>query len=221
MDFAEVIRTTAAVRLFRDEPVADQVLFRVLDTARFAASGANLQGWHVIVVQDEHRREALKQLYGPLEQEFVRAHLKGQVAFSPGWVQPDEPVTGDFYFFSAELTNVPILLLVTADLSKIAFTDSVLERPSLVGGASIYPFAYSILLAARNEGVGGVMTTLLSRVEPAVAEVCGIPQNQALAAMIALGYPQQQVTRLSRHPVHAFTTVDSYDGPSFQADARN
>jgi nitroreductase len=92
LDCTDVMRTTAAVRLFRDEPVTDHVLFRVLDAARFAASGANLQGRHVSVVHNQRFRRALKELYGPLEQEYMRAHLRGDVAFSPGWVPP--PRTG-------------------------------------------------------------------------------------------------------------------------------
>ena len=52
MDLIDTLRTTGAVREFTDEPVPDDVLARVLDTARFAPSGGNRQGWRVVVVQD-------------------------------------------------------------------------------------------------------------------------------------------------------------------------
>ena len=52
MDLIETLRSTGAVREFTDEPVADAVLARILDTARFAPSGANAQAWHVVVVKD-------------------------------------------------------------------------------------------------------------------------------------------------------------------------
>ena len=195
--------------------VPDDVLYRILDVARFAPSGGNRQGWHVIVVRDPERRRALRDLYVPVEAEYVRSHLEGEVPFAPGWKPRPDPATPIPVHFSDHLDEVPVLLLVLAELGSLTVTDALLERPSLVGGASVYPFAHNILLAARNEGVGGVMTTLLAREEPAVAAVCGIPSTHALVAMVALGYPQKQVTRLSRKPVAAFTTVDTFAGETF------
>ena len=53
-------------------------------------------------------------------------------------------------------------MLVVADLRALAAVDRDLDRYTLVGGASIYPFCWSVLLAARAEGLGGVMTTMAS-----------------------------------------------------------
>ena len=61
----EALRTTGACRDFTDEPVADDVLARVLDTARFAPSGGNKQGWRVVVVQDPAVRRALRDQLPP------------------------------------------------------------------------------------------------------------------------------------------------------------
>ncbi|MBO0894185.1 MAG: nitroreductase family protein, partial [Acidimicrobiales bacterium] len=45
MDLVETLRTTGAVRVFTDDPVPDEVVWRILDTARFAPSGGNRQPW--------------------------------------------------------------------------------------------------------------------------------------------------------------------------------
>ena len=63
MDLIDTLRTTGAVREFTDEPVPDEVLARVLDTARFAPSGGNRQGWRLVVVQDPDTRRRLRDLY--------------------------------------------------------------------------------------------------------------------------------------------------------------
>ena len=65
MDLIEALRTTGTVREFTDDPVPDEVLARVLDTARFAPSGANAQAWHVVVVKDPDTRTRLRDLYLP------------------------------------------------------------------------------------------------------------------------------------------------------------
>ena len=59
MDVFEAIRTLLAVRSYRDTPVPDETLRRILDAGRLTASGMNAQPWHFIVVQD---RETLRQL---------------------------------------------------------------------------------------------------------------------------------------------------------------
>ena len=48
-------------------------------------------------------------------------------------------------------------------LAVVAAMDQHLPRIGVVPGASIYPFVWNILLAARNEGFGGTLTTFLSR----------------------------------------------------------
>jgi nitroreductase len=114
-----------------------------------------------------------------------------------------------------DIVAAPVVLVVAADLRQIALMDGEFDRPPLTGGASIYPFCWSILLAARARGLGGVITTFLSRAEPDAAAVLGLPEHHALAATIFLGVPERQVTKLRREPVEAFATVDRLDGPPF------
>jgi nitroreductase len=52
VDLIETLRSTGAVREFTDEPVGDDVVARILDTARFAPSGGNAQARHVVVIKD-------------------------------------------------------------------------------------------------------------------------------------------------------------------------
>lgn len=110
-----------------------------------------------------------------------------------------------------------MLLAVFVDLSLLAAMDRDAARYSFAGGASIYPFTWNILLAARDQGLGGVITTILIRAEGDVKTLLGARDPLALAAVIALGYPVRQPRRLSRAPVSAFATVDSVDGPVFGA----
>ena len=114
--------------------------------------------------------------------------------------------------FAGELDRVPVLLVVFADLSALAAVDRDAQRYSFAGGASVYPFVWSILLAARAEGLGGVLTTMLIRAEDAVRRLLGAPENWAVAAVLALGHPIRAPRRLRRRAVSSFTTVDRIDG---------
>lgn len=219
MDLSEVMRTTAAVRDFTDEPVPDDVLRDVLDDARFAPSGGNRQGWRVAVVQDRALRRSLADLCTPVWGEYLAQTALGETPFSA--VRPtaadleaaraDRPANP----FLDRIESVPVVLVVAVDLSVLAVADKDLDRPSVVGGASVYPFCHNVLLAARSRGLGGVMTTFLARAEEAAAPLLGLPDGYGIVAMIGLGHPVHQPTRLRRRPVAEFTTVDRFDGPPF------
>ncbi len=218
MELDQVMRTTAAVRAFTHEPVAAEVLYRILDNARFAPSGGNQQGWHVTVVRDRALRRTLGERSAATWQRYLAEARAGYRSFNPVHPAPaDLDLTPDLPTnpLLDHLEDVPEVLVVSVDLRTLAVLDRDLERFSVVGGGSIYPFCHNILLAARNEGLGGVLTTFLVASEAEVGPLLGLPEHHGLVAMIALGTPVHQVTRLSRHPVESFTTIDRIDGEPF------
>ena len=216
MELREVMRTTFAAREFVDEPVDDAVLRRILDNARFAPSGGNRQGWHVIVVRDPNKRAAL----GPLIEPTVRRYVAERQAGANPWntIAPAGLAQAEIDAVPVppgqieRLVNAPLVLLVTVDLSVVASMDHHLPRVGVISGASIYPFVWNILLAARDEGLGGTLTTFVAAKEPEVKALFGIPERHAVAAMLPIGKPVRQLTRLRRKPVSAFATVDGFDG---------
>ena len=218
MDLIEALRTNPAIREFTDEPVTDDLLAELLDVARFAPSGGNRQPWHVAVVQDPALRAGLAALCRPVWQEYVELGATGAAPFAvagPAPVRtPLDPVPNPVL---DHLVDAPVVLVVAADLTSIAMMDGNLGRATLTGGASVYPFVHSILLAARDRGLGGVLTTFLARAEPAARPLLGLPDTWAIAAMVALGHPAKRPTRLRRNAVADFTTVDRFDGAAFPA----
>ncbi len=69
--------------------------------------------------------------------------------------------------YAHRFDEVPVHLVVCVELAALAITDAALDRPSIVGGASIYPFVQNILLGLRHEGLGAAFTTLLVPAEAA------------------------------------------------------
>lgn len=226
MELLEALRTTGAVREFRADPVPDEALGRVLETARFAPSGGNVQGWRVVVVRDPERRRRLRDLYLPGWYDYLAMAAAGLRPWAPVNDRHAEAraVAGAADIaaraaaspgFAERLDQVPVVLALFADLAALAAVDRDSPRYSFAGGASVYPFAWNLLLAAREEGLGGVITTMAIRKEAEVKELLGAPEHFALAAVVALGYPARQVRRLTRAPVASFATVDSVQGPPF------
>ena len=221
MDLIEALRTTGAVREFTDEAVPDEVLRRVLDHARFAPNGGNRQGWRVVVVRDAEVRRRIRDLYLPGWREYLSMSAAGLVPWAPVTDREAEgrargaAGSGGGGPFAENLDTVPVLLVLLADLRRLAAIDRDLPRYTMAGGASIYPFAWSILLAARGEGLGGVITTMAIARENDVKALLHVPDELVVAGMIVLGRPVRQPRRLTRLPVTEFATVDRYDGAPF------
>ena len=221
MEVYEAMRTTFAARVYTDDPVPDETLMRILENARFAPSGGNRQGWRVIVVKNEGIRQELKTLMAPTIKQYKTQAMAGETPFNT--VNPSEvtqeaidAMPSDFPLVD-DLDKAPVVLVVCVDLSVVSSFDSELSRVGVVSGASIYPFVWNILLAARNEGLGGVLTTFLSNQEAQAKDLLKLPDHFAIASMVGIGKPVKQLTRLKRFPVSNFAKVDNWDGPEFTA----
>lgn len=216
MDLDEALRSTSSSRDFTDQRVDDATVAAILDDARFAPSGGNRQPWRVALVKDAGLRRQLAGWMTAVWQEYLGEGAgESRTPFAFGRSTGAAPVAAPNPLLD-DIENVPVVLAVAADLGRIALMDNDLDRPPITGGASIYPFCWSVLLAARARGLGGVITTFLSRAELAAAPVLGLPQDHALVATIFLGHPVRQVTKLRRNPVAAFATIDRFDGEVLQ-----
>jgi nitroreductase len=229
VDLNDALRTTGAVREFVHSEVPDDTVYRVLDSARFAPNGGNRQAWRVIMIQDPELRRTMRDLYLPGWYDYL---AQVQAGLTPWAVVTDRELERRAVEHAAEIARaagegpggfaehfdqVPVMLVIVADLANLATVDRDAGRYTMVGGASIYPFCWSILLAARAEGLAGVMTTMVVREEPAVRRLLGIPDTATVAGVLALGQPVHQPTKLRRAPVEAFATIDRFDGKPLEA----
>lgn len=219
MELYDVMRSTAAVREFTDDPLPDEVLGRILDSARFAPSGGNRQGVRIIVLRDKDTRSALADLGLPAARRYTAQLANGESPWNPlqptgvtaSTIEETEAPTQ----MSAPLREAQVVLVVCLDLGVVAATDQDLDRIAVVPGASVYPFVWNILLAARNEGYGGVLTTMVVSEEPRVKSLLEVPDTHAIAAVVPLGKPVRRVTKLRRRPVSEFATRERFDGAPF------
>lgn len=216
MDLTEALRGTGSSRDFTDQPIDDATVAAILDDARFAPSGGNRQPWRVAVVKDAVVRRRLAVLMTAVWHEYLGEGAgDSRTPFAFGRSTGAAPIAAPNPLLD-DIEQVPVVLAVAADLGRIALMDNDVGRPPITGGASIYPFCWSILLAARARGLGGVITTFLSRAEPEAAPLLGLPEGHALVATIFLGQPVRQATKLRRHTVDTFATIDRFDGEVLQ-----
>lgn len=189
MDLYEAMSTLRAVRRLRPDPIPDDVLRRVLTAATWAPTGGNVQPWRIVAVRDPAKKLALRDLYKPRWEAYVGSNKK---RLSHGFKKGEDSMArtlraGDY--LAAHMHEAPVIAVFCFNPSIMAITDIDQPRPTVVGGGSVYPAVENLLLAARAEGLGCVLTTLLCMDEPAVRPLLGLPEDWYTCAHVPIGYP--------------------------------
>jgi nitroreductase len=86
MDFSEVVRKRRMVRHFTSEPVAPEVVERILDLARRAPSAGFTQGQSFVVVTQPETRREIARICG--EEEYTSSGFHSFISEAPVVVVP-------------------------------------------------------------------------------------------------------------------------------------
>jgi nitroreductase len=213
MDLYEAMGTCRAVRRHKPDPIPDDVLRRVLEAATFAPTGGNAQPWRMIVVRDAEKRRALRDLYLPLWQDYSKEYMRASAGLTGDAAARRDRMLDAANHLAEHLDVSPVQVVFVFDVRRMSITDDGLGRPTVVGGASIYPAVQNLLLACRVEGLGCVLTTLLCKAEPAVRALLEIPDPWATAAFVPIGWPARKGHGpLTRRPVQNMAFGDRFGG---------
>jgi len=217
MALYEAMRTTRAVRRLRPDPVPDAVLRRVIEAATWAPTGGNRQAWRIVAVRDAEKKRRLGELYrGPWER-YARAQRRQLEQLPPESRARGERTLRAADYLATHLDTAPVILVFCFNPEHLMITDSSLGRPSVVGGASLYPAVENLLLACRAEGLGCVLTTLLCMSEPEIRPLLELPEPWATGAYVPIGYPVGGGHGpLSRKRVEEMAFLDRWDAPLFE-----
>lgn len=220
MELNDVMQTTFAAREFTDDPLSDDVLFEILDIARFAPSGGNRQGNRVIIIRDQDTKIALSDLARPAAKRYTAQIKAGespwQSVYPTKVTEAEIEATEPSHHLTQSFICAQVVLVFVVDLGKVASMDQFLDRVGVISGASIYPFVWNTLMAARQAGFGGTITTLAAAQEPKVQKLLNIPEEFAVAAVVPMGKPIKQLSKLRRNAVDEIATLETFDGAKFR-----
>ena len=196
MDVYEALYTTRAMRRVRPDPIPEDVQARILDAAIRAPSGGNTQNWRFILVDDPDVRALLGPLYRDCMAQLWSGGYRERIERARA--APDDPASASFLrvqrsaqYLADHFEDVPLLLMAFARNDH--------------SGSSIFPAVWSAQLAARADGVGSTLTTVLGSFKPAETfAILGVPADRGweLAACVSFGYPTGRWGVAPRRPAH-------------------
>lgn len=189
MELYDAMSTLRAVRRIRPDPIPDDVLERVFQAATWAPTGGNHQGWHIIAVRDPALKQGLEDLYRPHWEGYIPGYEAHMASMPEAARESSRRTLAAGTYLANHLHEAPVVAVFCFNPGRLTITDAELDRPSVVGGGSIYPAVQNLLLACRNEGLGCVLTTLLCREEVKVRALLDIPDGWFTAAHVPIGYP--------------------------------
>ena len=197
LPLGEAIYSLRAIRRLRPDPLADDDLRIMLDAARQAPNGGNLQLWHFLVVTDPE----LRARFAPLYREAWWAKRRDS-----GYHTPDD--LPDSYRpamrLADEIGEAPALVFLCATARGSA------------SASSIIPAVQNLLLAGRALGIGGTITTLHPTVDERVHELFGIPDQAQVVYCVPLGYPKGRFGPVSRKPLAEVTSRERWGEAGFE-----
>jgi nitroreductase len=217
MQAAELLKTRRSIREFLDTPVSEQTVRAILDAARWAPSGGNLQPWRVIAVSGEERERVTALALRVLSDDPDGEAHEYPVYPSPLW----EPLRSRRY----DLGEAMYALLGipredrNARLARFARNYQFFGAPvglffvidrRLGHGqwAHLGMFMQSVALAALDHGLGTCMQEAWSAVRSSLGTHFGLSDNEVLYCGMSLGIPDfsQPVNQLrsERAAVEAF-----------------
>jgi nitroreductase len=208
MDVHEALYTTRAMRRMKPDPVPMDVQARILDAAIRAPSGGNVQNWRFLLVDDPEVRGKLAPLYKDSIDQLWKTIYAARIAAAEA--TPDDPesiqmkkVVRSAQHLADHFGEVPLLLFAFAQ-----------GDPS---GGSIFPAVWSAQLAARAEGVGRALTSVLAYFHgEETFDILGVPKDQGwiMSCCVVFGYPTGTWGVAARRPAHEVTHRNQWGSPA-------
>jgi nitroreductase len=202
MDLFDAIQGRKSIRRFKQTPVPDKDINKILDAGRLAPSANNTQPWQFIVIKD---REVLKNMAAA-----TREMIDRMIPFAESEKQAQRLAAykSTYYTF---FERAPVVIAVCME-GYDAGTDQLLARMGyapedikrlrpLPGLQSVSAAIEHMLLAVHALGYGSCWMTGPLVAQDAFGKLLGYGKEKSIAALLPVGLPDEDPPARSRKPL--------------------
>ena len=191
MEFYEAVNNRRIVREWKDAPVAEDALMRILDAGLAAPTNNHMRDWEYIVLQsDEEKDNAL---------QYVKhwAQIQGENKALSG----DRPEQRMYQYAMPRqytmLKDAPYVIIPLFKAGEGLFRATAVNGLNLF--ASIWCVIENIFLAASAEGLACSLRIPVGSEGKDVCKVLGVPEGYMMACYIGIGVPADDVQPLEQY----------------------
>lgn len=195
------------MRRVKPDPIPGDAQARILDAAIRAPSGGNTQSWRFLLVDDREVKERLGPLYRESLAQLWATAYKERIA-----VAQETPDSADSVETLRIVRSAQYLADHFEDVPLFLFAFARGDR----SGGSIFPAVWSAMLAARGEGIGSALTSVLGGFRAAeTLAVLGVPPDKGWvnACCVSFGYPIGRWAVAARVPAHQVAFRNQWGAP--------
>jgi len=206
--FLDLVKKRRSTRRYKSDPVPDEYIDKIIEAARFAPSGFNLQPWEFVVVKDPELKENIVRIFKEATAGFSKMEAcrePWQVKKKPAQSPPPSPPSNDY-------SAAPVFIICFGDtrtnvgLPMIRRYDQPMTQGAFLSGlASAFLYMH---LAATSLGLSSQWVSSVSNPYShcMVKNLLGIPHEMEVYDMMAVGYsdaePGPRIIRERAEMVH-------------------
>jgi nitroreductase len=194
-NFLDLVKSRRSIRRFRPDPIPDEHIDKIIEAARWAPSGFNLQPWEFVVVKDPKLKDGIVQIL----KEALANVIKMEACREP-WqkrpgsaapVPPPSPPANDY-------SQAPVFIILFGDSRTNVglpmgrrYDYSLMQEAFLSGLATAFIYMH---LAAKSLGLASQWVSAVANpyAHCFVKNLLGIPHELEAYDMMALGYPDEE-----------------------------
>ena len=205
MNLLEGMMTQKSIRRYTDEPVTDAEIWQCLRAAIQAPNGGNGQPWQWLVVTDAEKRRRIGAIYRRAWGRYFPA-ITG-VAPEPTTDEARRQgmrMAASAIHLSEHMGEAPALVMLLRHGGEKTYQLTDADGAVDIGNTyytSLVPALQNFMLAARGLGIGTCLTTLFRIHQDEVRQVCDIPSEYEIEALVPMGRPRGKFGVAPRRPV--------------------
>ncbi|MFT6581223.1 MAG: nitroreductase [Alphaproteobacteria bacterium] len=201
-DLFDTMYNMRAMRRLKPDPVPDALVVKILQAGLHAPNGGNMQKWKFLVIKDQEIKKNVQVWYKRALDEVVGPRYAASApppgASTEGYHRQHLAVE----YLTDHFHEAPIWIVPCIDHGA--------ETPNRSSGASIYPAAQNMLLAARALGLGATLTTRHLLFEKESEAALGLPDGVHSYAILPIGYPMGNFGPVGRGDLSDFVFQDNW-----------
>jgi 5,6-dimethylbenzimidazole synthase len=216
-EFLTLARTRRSMRRFKPDPVPDEYIKKILESARWAPSGANSQPWEFIVVKDAETRRKIAEIYAKnwlkvytlekmRQEEYRHQMFLAPPIGTPGFV------------------DAPVFIVVCGDPRTYMGTVMIATYYNGEGGPNatyLKNMANPCMimhLAAASCGLRATWLSIEDTFEKPLKELLAIPDEIEVHTIIPIGYPAYDSPAPYRRKLEEIVHYEKYDPAKARSD---